>query len=198
MYLACSYLYISCVLNDFSYYMRVLRHRAPHITSSLGHLADVPASDVSEMRDASDVRVFDLRHRQVSGTSGGGGGGGGGSRSGGGSKYSDIKDGQNFGRTIVSERGRQYCVEQSVGVAVYPHSSVPFKTLSRSSSSTSMLRDTALLKNMAEVDRLKAAIHALRGDPLRGAEKEKGVAGASVHSASGHGGYLSLAPVAER
>ena len=47
-----------------------------------------------------------------------------------------------------------------------------------------MLRDTALLKNMAEVDRLKAAIHELRGDALRGAEKEKGVAGASVHSAS--------------
>ena len=47
-----------------------------------------------------------------------------------------------------------------------------------------MLRDTALLKNMAEVDRLQAAIHELRGDALRGAAKEKGVAGASVHSAS--------------
>jgi hypothetical protein len=115
--------------------MRVLRHRAPHITSNFGHL--------------------------------------GGSRSGGGSKYSDIKHGQNFGRTIVSERGGQYCVEQSVRVAVHPHSSLPFKTLSRSSSSTSMLPDTALLKNIAEVQRLKAAKHALRGDPIRGAEKEE-------------------------
>ena len=39
-------------------------------------MVDVTALDVSEIQGASDMRLLDLRRRQVSGTSGGGGRGG--------------------------------------------------------------------------------------------------------------------------
>ena len=66
------------------------------------------------------------------------------------SSVTELQD-RNFGRAMISEGFGQYCF-------------APSSSSEGTAQSASTSRDIALLKNLAEVNRLKAALHAFRGE----------------------------------
>jgi len=74
------------------------------------------------------------------------------------SSVTELQD-RNFGRAMISEGFGQYCF-------------APSSSSEATAQSASTSRDIALLKNLAEVDRLKAALHAFRGERCANQENQ--------------------------